>query len=73
MTDTTRNGFTEIDKLIEGYATVKSVPKIFPYTARELAERYGLSNSTVTILLHKKLDRRGKFWVYRNIQEREHE
>ena len=72
MTDKTRNGFTEIDNLIEQEKT--QAPKTFPYTTRELAERYGMSNSTVSLFLRKRgLFSKGRRWFYRNIQEREHE
>lgn len=69
----TRNGYTEIKRLIQGYATNKAAEKIFPYTTRELADRYGLSHVTVNKFLKRNgLFARGRRWVYRNIQEREH-
>lgn len=70
----TRNGHTEIEKLIQGYATNKAAEKIFPYTTRELAERFALSHVTVNKFLKSHgLFTRGRRWIYRSIQDREHE
>jgi len=71
MTETTRNGFEEISTLIE--YEKKQPPRVFPYTTRELAEMYGMSNSTVSLFLHKQgLISKGKRWFYRH-NEPKHE
>jgi len=72
MTEITRSGFTEIDNLIE--QEKKQAPKTFPYTTRELAERYGMSNSTVSLFLRKRgLFSKGRRWFYRHNQGKDHE
>lgn len=67
----TQNGFKLITDLIE---EEKKQTRVFPYTTRELATMTGMSNGTVSLFLHKcGLTTKGHLWVYRNIQEREHE
>ena len=72
MTANTKNGFSEIDNLIENEK--RGAPKTFPYTTRELAAKFGMSNSTVSLYLRERgLVSKGRRWFYRSIEEREHE
>jgi len=68
MTET-QNYQTAIDNLIKEVET--SAPKSFPYTTRELAEMFGVGNSTVSIYLHSKgLFTKGRRWFFRHNPER---
>jgi hypothetical protein len=69
MTDTTKNGFQEIENLIK--KEKEQAPRTFPYTTRELAEMYGMSNSTVwAFLISQGLYTKGKRWFYRHNEPR---
>ena len=72
MTDTTKNGFQEIETLIE--QEKNKPPTVFPYTTRELAKMYGMSNSTIYIFLKSKgLYAKGKRWLFRHNEGRKDE
>lgn len=71
--DKTRNGYEKIDRLIE--EEMRGRPLVFSHRVRELAKMYGLSVGSVHSHLsqHPLLKIDGHRWVYRSINEREHE
>jgi DNA-binding GntR family transcriptional regulator len=69
MLDDTQNYQQAIDDLIE--EVENSAPKSFPYTTRELAARFGVGNSTVSLYLHSKgLITKGRRWFFQHNPER---